>query len=119
MAMRNATVSMLGVMALFLLVSTLARAVTPSEACEFVLLSASKAVDARKAGASADAISISVRADNEKRRDIGASVPEEFIEKFLRDLSSGEYDQMPNGLEFFDSTGPYARRLRTECLEHF
>jgi len=117
--MGNSMVGILSVLALFLLVPTVARAVTPIEACEFVLLSASKAVDARKAGASADAIGVSVRAENEERRKINASVPEQFIEKFLRDLFSGEYDQMPNGLEFFDSTGPYALRLRTECLEHF
>jgi len=117
--MRNAMVSILGVTALFFTAPMIARAATPFEACEFILLSASKAVDARKAGASADAISISVRAENEGRREFGASVPDKFVEKFLRDLYSGEYDQMPSGLEFFDSAGPYARRLRTECLEHF
>lgn len=117
--MRNAMASILAVLALFLMVPTVARAVTPFEACEFVLLSASKAVDARKAGASADAISVSVRAENEERRKFDASVPEKFVETFLRDLFSGEYDQMPNGMEFFDSAGPYTRRLRTECLKHF
>ena len=91
----------------------------PSDACDFVLLSASKAVDARKAGASAHAISVSVRAENEERRTFGANVPDSVIEKFLRDLFSGQYDQMRSGLEFFDSTGLYARRLRAECLEQF
>ncbi|MDH3317325.1 MAG: hypothetical protein OER43_16370 [Gammaproteobacteria bacterium] len=117
--MRKAMASILAVLALFLMASTVARAVTPFEACEFILLSASKAVDARKAGASADAISISVRAENEERRDLGASVPEKFIDKFLRDLFSGEYDQMPSGLEFFDSGGPHARRFQAECIAHF
>jgi hypothetical protein len=91
----------------------------PSDARDFVLLSASKAVDARKAGASADAISVSVRAENEERRTFGANVPDPVIEKFLRDLFSGQYDQMSNGLEFFDSRGAYTRRLRAECLEQF
>jgi len=107
------------VIALFLMLPTAARAAMPSDACDFVLLSASKAVDARKAGASAHAISVSVRAENEERRTFGANVPDSVIEKFLRDLFSGQYDQMRSGLEFFDSTGLYARRLRAECLEQF
>lgn len=117
--MRNAMVSIMAVFVLFLIVPTVARAVTPLEACQFVLLSTSKAVDARKAGSSADSISISVHAENEERRKIDASVPEQFIEKFLRDLFSGKYDEMPNGLEFFDSEGAYTRRLRAECLNYF
>jgi len=107
------------VIALFLMIPTVGRAAMPSDACDFVLLSASKAVDARRAGASADAISVSVRAENEDRRTFGANVPDPVIEEFLRDLFSGEYDQMSSGLEFFDSTGLYARRLRAECLKHF
>jgi len=105
--------------ALFLMIPTAGRAAMPSDACDFVLLSASKAVNARKAGASADAISVSVRAENEERRTFGANVPDPVIEKLLRDLFSGKYDQMSSGLEFFDSTGLYARRLRADCLEHF
>ena len=117
--MRNAMGRILAVLALFSIVPTAAQAATRVEACEFVLLSASKAVDARKAGVSADVIRILVRSENKERRNIDANVPEKFVEKFLRDLFSGEYDQMANGLEFFDSAGPYARRLRTECLGHF
>ena len=107
------------VIALFLMIPMVGRAAMPSDARDFVLLSASKAVDARKAGASADAISVSVRGENDERRTFGANVPDPVIEKFLRDLFSGKYDQMGSGLEFFDSTGSYARRLRAECLEHF
>lgn len=117
--MRNATVMGFGVMALFLMIQTAARAATPSEACDFALLSASKAVDARKAGSSNDAISNSLRSENEERRTFDAAVPERFIEKFLRDLFTGEYDRMSSGLELFDSSGYYARRFRTECLKQF
>ena len=117
--MRNAVMTILGAIALFLLVSIVARAATPSDACDFLLLSASKAVDARIAGASAETISMSVHAENNERRRFDASVPDRLIDKFLRDLSSGEYDQMPSGLEFFDRAGPYTRRLRAECLEYF
>lgn len=117
--MRNATVIVIGAMALALLVPRAARAATPSEACDFVLLSASKAVDARKAGSSNDAISNSLRSENEERRTFDAAVPERFIDKFLRDLFTGEYDQMSSGLELFDGSGYYARRFRTECLKQF
>ena len=117
--MRNGVMTISGAIAMFLMMPMVARGATPSEACDFLLLSASKAVDARKAGVPPESISKSVHTDNQERRGFDASVPDRLIDKFLRDLFSGAYDQMPSGLEFFDSAGTYTRRLRTECLKYF
>jgi len=117
--MRSAVMTISGAIALFLMIPMVARGATPSEKCDFLLLSASKAVDARKGGAPPETISKSVHTENEERRGFDAGVPDRLIDKFLRDLFSGDYDQMPSGLEFFDSAGPYTRRLQAECLKYF